>query len=430
MSFDDVAEQSQRLVARPLRLATEPLGMYVRPSSLDHRFLADYVVEANARGLKGVVFDASLDELQANLRVEIQNRGIPSVIDFRVMELATEGGFQAVARRLPWAAKRLDSPGDFSPFRVRALVAALTAWVVEREFSAVLAPTHFLANGERDPWLRIDLDVLHRLRDALDAAGANRTLIYYPLAVRPESFFHVVERDKLRIVLSQAPIDELWLRVHRIGSNSGAQSLRRYTRTCAEFHQSGRPIVSENCGIAGLVMLGFGAVGALAGGITSGDQFEFNRLKRARDEGESGFAAPRVYISELQSFLSSKRASSFFAKRLAQSYYACKNDACCKNGLQDMLGNPRRHFLNTRLNEIARISSFPEASRPDGYMDEFLRPATNMLVKAANAEPALQKVLSRLDSWEGTFNAVLMDDRPTTFSPPPNGRRILFRRGA
>jgi hypothetical protein len=179
-----------------------------------------------------------------------------------------------------------------------------------------------------------------------------------------------------------------------------------------------------------LALVGFGAGGALATGITTGDQFDINRLKREREKENGGFSAPRVYISELQTFLSRKLAGSFFEKRLAQSYYACKNDSCCKRGVHDMLAEPRRHFLRTRLDEIARLSALPEAIRPDGYMDQFLRPATDMIVKAANAEPSLQKARSRLESWRTTLSGILTEERPRTFSPAPNGRRILLRRGA
>jgi len=179
-----------------------------------------------------------------------------------------------------------------------------------------------------------------------------------------------------------------------------------------------------------LALLGFGAAGAITTGITTGDQFDFNRLKRAREESEGAFAAPRIYISELQTFLSRKRAGPFFEKRLAQSYYACKNDTCCKRGVQDMFADPRRHYLRTRLDEIARLSALPESMRPEGYLDQYLRPATDLLVKAANAEPALQKTRLRLESWRTSLSSILIEGRPLTFSPVPAGRRVLLRRGA
>jgi len=418
-----------RLLPRLLRAVADPLGLYVRPSPVDHRFLIDFLAETAPLTLKGVVFDSRLDSLQSDLRAEVQARGIESIVDLRAMELATIGGF-GTSQQLPWCLGRPDTTSDFTSDRLVTFVASVSEWILERKFSAVLAPTHFLAKGESDPWLQIDLTLTHRLRDALDAAGAQDTLIYYPLAIRPEDFFHVVERDKLRAALSSAPIDALWPRIHRFGANSGAQALRRFIRTCGELHQSGRPIVPESCGIAGLALLGFGAAGAITTGITTGDQFDFARLKRRREDGGGGFAAPRIYISELQSFLSRKRAGPFFERRLAQSYYACKNDSCCKRGVHDMLADPRRHYLKTRLDEIARLSALPESLRPDGYLDQFLRPATDLMVKAANAEPSLHKARSRLDSWRTTLSAILAEERPVTFSSAPNGRRILLRRGA
>jgi hypothetical protein len=415
---------------RLLRPVAEPLGLYLRPNPRDHRFLADFLAGTSPAGLKGVIFDAALDNLQADLRVEVQAHGVQSVVDLRGMELATVGGFRGEIRRLPWAGLRPDSPSDFTSARMTGFVDAIVEWVVERRFSAVEAPTHYLARGSNDPWLALDLEIVNLMRERLDAAGAKKTLIYYPLAVHADAFFHVVERDKLRTALSRVLVDALLLRVHPFGTNCGAQALRRYIRACGEFNKSGRPIIAEKCGVAGLVLLAFGSAGALESGLTTGDRFDFGRLLRNRSASKGGFAQPRVYISELQSFLTPACAKKFFEKRLATSYYGCKDDLCCKRGVPDMLANPRLHFLLSRPAEVERLSGTPESMRPDVYLEQFLRPATDMLVKAANAEPSLAKARSRLDAWRTTLSEVLKEDRPRNFSPPPNGHRLLMQLGA
>src|ERR1041384_5389356 len=74
---------NMRLLPRLLRPVPEPHGVYVRPGPVDHRFLADFLTEATPATLRGVVFDARLDVLQADLRAEVQARGVESVVDLR-----------------------------------------------------------------------------------------------------------------------------------------------------------------------------------------------------------------------------------------------------------------------------------------------------------------------------------------------------------
>src|SRR5262249_13428689 len=116
--------------------------------------------------------------------------------------------------------------------------------------------------------------------------------------------------------------------------------------------------------------------------------------------------------------------------RGAKAAYACRDDACCRRGLGDMLANPRRHFLITRLNEVSRLSVVPESLRSQIYMEEFLRPASDLIIKAAAVEPKLKSRRHHLDSWRAGLGAVLRNGVPSTASAAPTGRRIQTRKGA
>lgn len=412
---------------RPLRAVPNSLGLYIRPGRVDHNFLIDFLAERNDAAIRGVVFDAALDDIQRDLGTEVETRRLESIVDLRAMELATFGGSTEARKSLPWGGV-LHTPESLAGPGSTAFINAVVEWLKARHFSAVLAPTHFLDRGALDPWFPVDLDLTAKLRAALDAAGLHDTLIYYPLAVRPEAFFHVVERDRLRHKLTSLPVDGIWLRIHRFGANTGAPAIRRCIRTCTEFHTSGIPLVAEKAGIAGLTLLAFGAVGAVETGITIGDQFDVNRLKKRRRE-KGGFSAPRVYISELQSFLTRFRARAFFEKRGAKPYFACKDENCCRGGFRDMVLDPRRHFVIARLSEIRTLSETPDTLRPGIYMEQILRRATDSLIQASKAEPALDRARRRLNGWRSGLSNLMLE-YPKTFSPTPNGRRILLRRGA
>lgn len=95
-----------------------------------------------------------------------------------------------------------------------------------------------------------------------------------------------------------------------------------------------------------------------------------------------------------------------------------------------MLANPRRHFLIRRLGEVAQMSETPDSIRAQRYMEEILRPATDMMVRACKVEPFLETSRRRLESWRYTLGAIAVAERPVSFSAVPNGQRIARRRGA
>lgn len=88
-----------------------------------------------------------------------------------------------------------------------------------------------------------------------------------------------------------------------------------------------------------------------------------------------------------------------------------------------MIADPRRHFVAQRTSEVNKLSRTPAELRPTIYMDEFLRPASDAVIRAARAEPSLESVRKRLDSWRGTLGAMLAAEPPNSFAPAPVGRR-------
>lgn len=223
--------------------------------------------------------------------------------------------------------------------------------------------------------------------------------------------------------LRSLPIDAIWLRVHPFGTTtSGPLALCRYIHACQHFHDLGIPLVAERTGTVGLPLLAFGAVGGIESGVTLEERFTLDRYTR-RSSGSGFLPAPRVYVTELGAFLSRDQARSFFDKRGMRAAHGCQDQRCCRRGYEDMIADPRRHFVVQRTSEVNKLSRTPAELRPTIYVDEFLRPASDAVIRAAKAEPLLESARKRLDSWRGTLGAMLVAEPPNSFAPAPVGRR-------
>jgi len=345
------------------------------------------------------------------------------------MELGTPSGFRESVTRLPWAGIAQHRPGDLEGSPGTKFISQLIDFAVPRRFTAILAPAHLL-RATNDPWMAADQRLVHELREQLDRAGQQSVPIYYPLAITASLFGNADSRQHFKAVLSTLPVDAVWLRIHPFGSRSGPASLRRYVEACRDLHRLGLPLVAERSGTIGVALLAFGAVGGIEGGVTLGEHFSAAGLLREPRKGSAFLPQARVYFPELATFLDRKRANRFLENRSMKSSFACRDTTCCRRGAQDMLANPRRHFLIRRLGEVRRVSETPDSARAQQYMEEILRPATDRIVRASKVEPSLEGNRRRLESWRHVLGAIIATGRPASFSAVPSGRRIAKKREA
>ncbi len=426
----DVGMNEGKGFPRLFRAVEVPLALYLRPSRSDHIVLAQALIEG-LTGLRGIVFNPALVKPQEELRGEALRRGIERILDTRIMELATP----TAERRpellaLPWASAARKRPEELTAVASRETAKTIAEFVVTNNFSAVLAPTHYLASA-KDLWISVDSFMTQALRDCLDAMGGTEVPIYYPLAIPSADFRDASKRYGIMRILTDLPIDSIWLRVHPFGtSTSGPVVLRGYIAACQDLHQLGIPLVAEKTGTVGIALMAFGAVGGIESGITSGESFDMGRLMRVPKKEKKPFAtSPRVYLPELGAFLDVKQAREFFDIRGMKTSFGCR-ERCCPRGLQDMLGDPRKHFVMTRSREVGRISSVPVPLRRQIYMEEILRPATDLALQASRVYPILDVPRRRVESWRGTLGAVERQSPLRSWSQPPNGRRVNRRRAS
>jgi hypothetical protein len=267
----------------------------------------------------------------------------------------------------------------------------------------------------------------------LDEIGCQDVEIYYPLAVPTAVFFDGIHRNRLKAGLENLHISGIWLRVHPFGSHIGGINLQKYLFACRDFHSLKLPLIAEKTGILGLGLLAFGAISGIESGITSGEQFNFGRVK-ARIKNKRAFSArPRVYVQSLGIFLQRDEAIEFF-KDPKLRYCACRDTDCCHRGFNSMISDPRRHFAFTRIEEVGSLSAIPDKLRPSGYLQQMLRPADDHLGRVLPQIRASKGMIKQFErrrrrqhGWRKTLTEMNRSYPVPTFCTPLNRRIVNVR---
>lgn len=417
---------------RTLRPAPEPLGNFIRPGYNDHTVLGQALAEGRGSG-SGLVINPVHFARQAQLVQAAHATGVETILDSKSLELSSPGGFAVHGvPDLPWASEAgMHSPSQLAGVEGDRFVRELAEFAAESGVSGVLAPTHFLT-GLDSPWWEIDAALTHRTRRTLNELELTNSLLYYPLMVRTSTLLDGAVMQRFIDHVRQLPVDGVWLRLHPFGTTkSGPLALRRYLDLCRELHALGIPLVAEHSGSVGVALLAFGAVGGIESGVTFTDTVNLDSALRSPKPDSKGFAPkPRVYLHQLGAFLEPQAAETLFAKRGMKSLHGCHDVSCCPRGWADMVADPRGHFLRQRAQEVAQLSAMPASLRPGFYMENFLRPASDRAVRAAELEPSLTGVRKRLDSWRRTLGSELERHSDFTVSAPAAGKRLRIRPSA
>jgi hypothetical protein len=416
---------------RSVQAVPVPIGNYVRPTRRDQRLMLTLLGEERLP-TSGVVIDPALWDVHEELSREAAAHRLEVVLDSQALDLSTAAGFdRSGVRDLPWAGEGPHEPSDLRGDGGSRLVQAILDFGEGKPFTALLSPAHFLGTPDSE-WFGVDIALARRMREGLDARGHSARPLYYPLIAYAEVIRNPGSRRRLMERLRDLDVDGIWLRVHPFGTtSSGPLVLRRYIEACRDLHALGMPIVGDRTGTVGVALAAFGALGAIEGGITLGERFDIGSLTRHRS-GDPFAPPPRVYLREIGAFISRKQARQLFDQRGMKTAFGCQQDACCRRGTVDMIADPRRHFLVSRGRELSYLSSMPEPLRAGRYMEQFLRPATDLAVRAARALPALERHRRRLDSWREALGAIHRRDMDLaiTYSRAPDGSRITRRLGA
>lgn len=415
---------------RSVKPVGTPLGNYIRPTRRDHKVLLNLLGEGRLP-TSGVVVDPTFWGVHEELGREAASHQMEVILDPQALDLAAEAGYERRGiNSLPWAGERPHQPSDLRGDGGARFVDHILDFAEDKPFTSQLVPAHYVASVESD-WLGVDIALASRMREQMDRRGGSSRPLYYPLVLHAEVLRNPGHRRRLIDRLREVDVDAIWLKVHPFGATSGPLALKRYIEACRDFHGLGLPIVGDRTGTAGVALAAFGAVGAVEGGLTIGERFDVGALTRPRS-GDPFAPPPRVYLPEIGAFISRKQARRLFEQRGMKTAFGCQRDGCCRRGVDDMIAYPRPHFLVSRGRELSSLSNMPEPLRAAQYLEQFLRPASDLAVRASRALPELDKHRQRLDGWREALGSVHRKDRESsvTYSQTPSGIRVNRRLGA
>ena len=176
---------AQILSLRNFRAPTQPVAHFLRIGDTGHRLLADLHAEGRLPA-RQVVVDASRFRHQKELVDAFRETGAEIVLDTKVAELAARAKFEGYASAAPWAASGGDGmlgPEHFNRDAPSDVIGQIARFAVEHKVHAVLAPCHFLSEGPKSEWFRVNREACTDLRVALDREGGSRIGIDYALIV-------------------------------------------------------------------------------------------------------------------------------------------------------------------------------------------------------------------------------------------------------
>jgi hypothetical protein len=402
-------------------------GLYFRVMKNDHNHLSKVLSEDHS-GFSGLVFDARYAAWHAELRQEIKQRRTDAILDTRALELALPGSGKSSLEKLKWAGEHARSAVRLNGPEGGTFVTRIAEFAVEHGFTSILSPNHFLASANSE-WLHTDASLVEQLRVVLDQVGGKSIKIHYSLCTNTQVLFDPQARTDTIAAIEGLPIDSLWLKVHPFGSDKGHLSLRRYIEAARDLHMLEVPIIGDRLGTIGLPILAFGAVSGIESGIALGERFNISSwLKERKTDAKYFYPQPRVYASSIYKLLDAETASNLFNLPLAKAKFGCKDRACCKHGIQDMLRNPAQHFLITRMKEVAEIMAAPKSARAYEFLTHRLKPAAQLTAALAKKDPQFEKHQLKLEGWARSLDKVAAVQEKATisaFSTRPRPSRVV-----
>jgi hypothetical protein len=272
------------------------------------------------------------------------------------------------------------------------------------------------------------------LREALDEQGGTDVRVYFPLVMGLRTMSSETAKQgvisTLQTAMPSGAFDALWLRAVGFEFNSsGPVNFRNYITTARALHSLQVPVVGDRTGTVGMGLMALGAIGGITSDITLGERYDPRPLFRQQREGRGFLPHHRVYVPSIGAFLDRKRAETFYKHSSIRNWMACQSD-CCPQGILDMLANPRRHFVSTRVKEVGALAHVPEDLRAPQYLESWLRPATDRATMASRVDDKFLAHRARLDDWRVTVAAQIEEDKASPSKATRSPSRLRVRKRA
>lgn len=257
------------------------------------------------------------------------------------------------------------------------------------------------------------------LRNSLDKLGGKHIIVDYPLLINMSTFRD--EASRLAIINSMIglPFENLWLRISNFGNGATPAGLRKYINGAWDFRKRDKPIIADGVGgLVSLALLSFGATGGIAHGIAQKERFNANDWKKIRKGG--GGSAKRIYMPDLDIYLSSDQGRELFKGRGVKSNLGCHTKGCCSE-IGDMFRSPEAHFLHQRHRQITELNETPDFRRVDYFLDKQLGKACQIgrkILKTKISDVTVEKKIAKHTARLELMSDVLTDLHKTTQVEP------------
>ena len=365
-----MADNIHYLHGRPRRIAN-----YTRVGFSEHRRI-EQLLSAGVLAADRFVIDASSYKRQTSLVRTLKDEHAEIVLDTNVAELSAAGRFGGATRYAPWAAdNRPLERDDFVVGTNRSVIEPIGRFAIENGVDVVMAPTHYMGD-EQSWWFAIDQNSCVELRKFLDSNGGETVKIDYPLIITYAQLRKPETRKHLLDGLRDLPFDNLWLRVSGFGADATAAGVERYVQAVLEFHQLGKPIITDQVGgLTSLAISSFGASSGFAHAITGKERFSAQGWINPKPSKGGGRGDKTVYIPGLDRRIKVKDARAMFDDaRTSRGIFGCPDKNCCGD-IDKMLSNPEAHFVRQRNKQVRELSIVPESIRAERFVTDHVEEA-------------------------------------------------------
>lgn len=372
------------------------IAQSVRIGFSEH-LLAHRLIGSNKLTARRFVIEAAYAARHADLLQTLRDAGAEIVLDTNVAELSVPGRFSGSVKDAPWAAEgRMLDADDLVPGTNRSVIDMIARFAVEHGFTAVLAPTHYLADDRTD-WLSSDLRAAEALRLALDRVGGEHIAVDYPLIASYAQLRDPAFRKPVMEGLANMPEGHLWIRASGFGGDATGTGIARYIEAVSSFHDLGRPIMADQVGgLAALAAAAFGATSGYSSGVDSKRKFDASSWMKTERRGGGG-GGKFIYLPGLDRAVSVEDARTLFNDaRTSRQYLGCRDATCCGD-VETMLSNPEAHRIVQETRVVKALSTVPEANRTDEFRKhvEERRREAQRSTKLKNASDAMRKTLEK-----------------------------------
>lgn len=386
-----------------IRPPTSDIGHFIRLGHTAHQQLADWAAGGIFRPQRTVANPVHM-ESQWDLLSSLRASGTQVVLDTKGAELGSRSCVSGSLQRIPWAKPEgYWGPEDFdSSLSLSRHVELISEFVSEHPVDSVMVPAHYLEPSVAEAWLRQDTEICLALRNSLDRAELSRTQLIYPLVLPYKALEDYGWLSLVATRLRELPISSVWLRISNVGISATPAAIKRTVEALDVLLECNRPIVVDYVGgLAAFALCSVGAASGFAHGILMKENFRSSDLSKERKPNSGGFA-PRVYLANAQTYVSSQQFDALMSARGMKSRFACTDPSCCGNKFRLMQEEFRKHFIVQRQSEFESFQATPEHRRASQVVSLLQRAADTSDAATRSKELATQSELVRKFATQAT----------------------------